>query len=110
MALTLIEVKGYMGIPQADVREDFALQAALDAAHDFVKVRCAAARTTPDSSRWPHDLRLAVLRTVQRWHALRASPDGLAGGFEDGQSATRVAASDPDVNRLMAPYLDVVVA
>lgn len=104
MDIDLVTVKAYCGVPANDVRDDFALGVAIDGVIAYVRSLCPGHLHDSAVRLWPADIQWAVLRTIQRWHSLRSSPDGLASGLDEGVGAVRVAASDPDVNRVLAPY------
>lgn len=101
---TLPELKVAMNRDLDDTRDDERLQEDLDAAVAFVeRVRSGDFNFTADPlSTLPDptpDLVLGTKRLAARWHARLRSQDGTVDMGELG--LTRVAGSDPDINRLL---------
>lgn len=69
----------------------------LDAAVADLEARCDL------PAAWPDNVRVACLMHAARLYKRKASPEGVAGFGEFG--AVRVTKLDPDVERLVAPYL-----
>lgn len=100
----LDDLKVEMDIDVTDTRDDERLTSALDAAVAFVeRVRKGQFNFDADPlSDLPEptaDLKLGTLMLARRWNTRRRSPDGLVAMSDQGSA--RVAASDPDIARLL---------
>ncbi len=56
-----------------------------------------------------HDVQLAILLLASRLYKRRQSPEGVAGFGIEGV-VVRVAANDPDINRLLERHLNMAIA
>jgi hypothetical protein len=83
--------------------DDPQLEDALAASSRWVFDRVMLASTTHP------DVQLAILLLASRLYKRRQSPEGVAGFGIEGVTV-RVAANDPDINRLIERHLDMCIA
>lgn len=93
--------------PTLNTVDEGTKRAAYEAAEAYVAERCTWS-VGAGSDPAPASLVQAVRLLTSRYLARRNSPDGLAGGGDLGP--VRVAAVDRDVDRLIAPWRNVVLA
>lgn len=89
-----------------DPVDDNAIPQAVAAANAHIAVRCT--RLDPTATTIPEDVAYACLLLASRLLARRNSPEGALGSL-DGVTAD-VGDTDPDVSRLIAPYVEPGVA
>lgn len=101
---TVAQLKDQLGI--SDTTDDDMLQQKLDAAHrHLVHITDPALLPGPDDEAFA-DLAEAERIYAARLYTRKDSPEGVAGWGELGVIRLR---DDPDVRRLIGPYLDIPV-
>jgi Phage gp6-like head-tail connector protein len=101
---SVAQLKDQLGI--TDTTSDDMLAQKLDAAHEqLVLIGNPALLPGPDEP-VPANLREAELIYAARLYTRKDSPEGIAGWGELGVIRIR---DDPDVRRLMGPYIDIPV-
>jgi hypothetical protein len=98
MAVTLVTLKAYLKSAAAQW-SDAELTAALATETEAQLLRVVFPATLPSVT-----LDEALHRRVQANLARRALPLGITGGSGDGEPATYLPGTDPEVRRLEAPY------
>jgi hypothetical protein len=93
-----------------DAVDDAAIGYALAAVRAAVVARCPVlvGDTWPDQTQCPEDVAQAVLLWTNRVLARRNSPDGVVGVADLG--IANVARMDVDIQRMLSPWLAVVLA
>lgn len=99
---TVADYKAYARI--GDTLDDVAIATALAAAKDAIWQRCSTVR----GGYTPPAVEQAALLWTSRLLARRMSPEGVVGTPELG--VANIGRYDPDVARLLAPYVDPVLA
>jgi hypothetical protein len=100
------DFKAWARVADADTVDDSAISQALAAANVHIATRCT--RLDPDGDDLPGDVFYACLLLTSRLLARRNSPEGLIGSA-DGVP-TDIGSSDPDVWRLIGPYVEPGIA
>lgn len=99
------DVKGYLRVE--DTSDDALIGTMLAAAIQWVSNRVGAAWVTPGPQFLPDSLYTCALQEAGRLYRRRDSVDGTVGWGDMG--VIRVGPKDPDIETLMAPYLNIVV-
>lgn len=98
-------IKDWARVP--DMADDDAIRAALAAVRAAVLARCPILVDVTDPN-VPDDVAAAIVMWTTRLLARRNSPDGTIGTPEFG--VANVPRWDPDVQRLLSPWTEAVIA
>lgn len=90
----------------SDVYDDAIIESSLAAVTAAVKARCPSLAEVVDPD-VPDDARHAILLWCNRLVARRNSPEGIIGG---DLGVANIGRFDPDVQRLLSPYLGMTLA
>jgi len=104
---TVADVKTFLRLG-ADTTDDALIGTELAAAIHWVSNRCVAQYVTPGTAQFlPEPLYSAALHEAGRMYRRRDSVDGTMGWGDMG--VVRVGPKDPDIETMLAPYLNVII-
>lgn len=105
-------MKAWLGLAPEDTEDDAVLQESLDASLTAVDQLVVYPVNETGDDTYSPDMRYAVFLLTQRGAARRNSPEGVVGitGAGGDFVGARLPAGDPDIMRLLGPYLKIPVA
>jgi hypothetical protein len=109
--LTPDEYKAYARIESADTTDDAAITEAVDASMEAIQLRAPRGFVTDEAGAAlpvPYGVHQAGLLLTNRLMSRRNSPDGVVGVSDMGTA--RILSYDADINVLLSPWTEMVVA